>query len=79
MTTAAPERRARPDAETPEALVLVKYSACLHATRQIRTLAERAEASGKRLVVLVPRGFRPASTLRLFMANHPELVRLEVR
>ncbi len=72
-------RRCRPDAETPEALVLVKYAASLHATRQIRTLAAQAEASGKRLVLLVPRGFRPADTLRLFMANHPELVRLEVR
>lgn len=79
MTTAVPERRARPDAETPEALVLVKYSACLHATRQIRTLAERAEGTGKHLVILVPRGFRPADSLRLFMANHPDLIRLEVR
>ena len=72
-------RRSRPDAETPDAIVLVKYAAALHATRQIRALAERAEATGKKLVLLVPRGFRPASTLQLFMANHPDLVRLEVR
>ena len=72
-------RRTRPDAETADALVLVKYAACLHATWQIRTLAERAEAAGKRLVLLVPKGFRPADSLRLFMANHPELIRCEVR
>jgi hypothetical protein len=72
-------RRSRPDAETADAIVLVKYAACLHATRQILALAERAEASGKKLVLLVPRGFRPASTLQLFMANHPDLVRLEKR
>jgi nucleotide-binding universal stress UspA family protein len=78
MTSAAPpDRRARPDAETPEALVLVKYAGALHATRQIRTLAARAEASGKHLVVIVQRGFRPASSLRIFMANHPDLIRLE--
>jgi len=76
---AEPPRRSRPDAETREALVLVKYAASLHATRQIRALAERAEASGRKLVVLVPRGFRPASSLRIFMANHPDLVRLEAR
>lgn len=75
----ASSRRIRADAETPEALVLVKYAAALHATRQILTLAERAEARGKKLVLLVPRGFRPASTLRLFMANHPDLVHLEAR
>ena len=78
-TPPEPARRCRPDAETAAALVLVKYSASLHATRQIRTLAERAEASGKKLVLLVPKGFRPASTLQLFMANHPDLIRLEAR
>jgi hypothetical protein len=72
-------RRTRPDAETADAIVLVKYAASLHATRQIRMLAARAEAGGKKLVLLVPRGFRPASTLKLFMANHPDLVRLEAR
>ena len=71
--------RARPDAETRDALVLVKYAAALHATRQVRALAERAAAEGKHLVLHVPRGFRPASTLRLFMANHPGLVQIETR
>ncbi len=79
LPSADAERRARPDAETPDALVLVKYAAALHATRQITALAERAEASGKKLVILVPQGFRPTDSLRLFMANHPDLVRLEVR
>ncbi|HEX7488330.1 MAG TPA: hypothetical protein VF400_12050 [Anaeromyxobacteraceae bacterium] len=71
--------RVRPDAETRDALVLVKYTAALHATRQVLTLAERAAAEGKHLVLHVPRGFRPASTLRLFMANHPDLIRIETR
>ena len=72
-------QRARPDAETRDALVLVKYAAALHATRQVRTLAERAAAEGKHLVLHVPRGFRPASSLRIFMANNPDLVRIETR
>ena len=76
-----PERpcRTRPDAETADALVLVKYAAALHATYQVRTLAERAMREGKRLVLLVPRGFRPASSLQLFMANNPELIQIEAR
>jgi hypothetical protein len=72
-------RRTRPDAETPDALVLVKYAAALHATYQVRTLAERAMREGKRLVLLVPRGFRPANSLQLFMANNPELIQIEAR
>lgn len=70
---------ARPDAETERELVLVKYVACLHATRQVRALAERAEATGKQLVLLVPKGFRPASSLQLLMANHPDVIRIEKR
>ncbi len=70
---------ARPDAETEREIVLVKYVACLHATRQVRELAERAEAGGKQLVLLVPKGFRPASSLQLLMANHPNLLRIEKR
>ena len=69
--------RTRPDAETAEALVLVKYVACLHATRQVRQLAERAAGLGKQLVIVVPKGFRPADSLRLLMANNPDLIRLE--
>jgi hypothetical protein len=69
----------RPDAETADALVLVKYVACLHATRQVRALAERAAEAGKHLVLLVPRGFRPATSLQLYMANHPERIVIEKR
>ncbi len=72
-------QRARADAETRDALVLVKYAAALHATWQVRALAERAEAEGKHLVLHVPRGFRPASSLRLYMANHPDLIQIETR
>ncbi len=70
-------RRVRPDAETAEALVLVKYVGCLHATRQVREAAARAEELGKKLVILVPKGFRPADSLRLLMANNPDLIRIE--
>ncbi len=72
-------RVARPDAETASELVLVKYVACLHATRQVRQLVDRAAAEGKRLVLLVPKGFRPAPSLQLLMANHPDLIRIEKR
>jgi hypothetical protein len=76
MSDAAGPSRVRPDAETPDALVVVKYAASLHATRQLRALAARAEREGKRLVLHVPKGFRPAPTLQLFLANHPDLVRI---
>jgi len=72
-------RRSRADAETKDQIVLVKYAAALHATYQIRTLAERAIREGKQLVLLVPRGFRPASSLQLLIANNPDLIRIEAR
>jgi hypothetical protein len=71
--------RTRPDAETGEEIVLVKYVACLHATRQVRHLAARAEEASKRLVIVVPKGFRPAASLQLLMANNPDLIRIERR
>ncbi len=74
-----PPRRTRPDAETKDEIILVKYAAALHATYQIRTLAERATREGKRLVLLVPRGFRPANSLQLLIANNPDLIRIEAR
>ncbi len=69
----------RPDAETERDIVLVKYAAALHATGQVKALLERARREGKQLVLLVPRGFRPASTLQLLIANDPELIRIERR
>ncbi len=71
--------RTRADAETAEEIVLVKYAACLHATRQIRRLVERAGETGKHLVLLVPKGFRPATSLQLLIANNPDLIRIERR
>ncbi len=47
MESPTPAPRSRPDAETPEALVLVKFVGCLHATRQVRALAARAEAAAR--------------------------------
>ncbi len=79
MEPATDAGASRPDAENGRELVLVKYAASLHATAQVRRLVARAEAEGKRLVLLVPRGFRPADSLRLLMANHPDLIRIEVR
>ena len=72
-------RRTRPDAETKDEIILVKYAAALHATYQVRTLAERAQREGKQLVLLVPKGFRPANSLQLLIANNPELIRIERR
>ena len=72
-------RRARADAETKDEIILVKYAAALHATYQVRILAERAIHEGKKLVLLVPRGFRPAGSLQLLIANNPELIRIVAR
>ncbi len=72
-------RRTRPDAETKDEIILVKYAAALHATYQVRALADRARREGKQLVLLVPRGFRPANSLQLLLANDPELIRIERR
>ena len=55
----------------------MKYVACLHATRQVRRLAAQASEAGKTLVLVVPKGFRAADSLRLLMANEPGLIRLE--
>jgi hypothetical protein len=76
--TARP-RRTRADGETKDEIILVKYAAALHATYQVRTLAERAIREGKQLVLLVPRGFRPANSLRLLVANNPDRIRIEAR
>jgi len=80
VTPAQPRpRRTRPDAETKDEIILVKYAAALHATYQVRALAERAQREGKQLVLLVPRGFRPANSLQLLIANNPDLIRIERR
>jgi len=51
-------RGARADAESPEAIYLIKHASSLRATYQIRLLALKAVESGKDLVLMVPRTCR---------------------
>jgi hypothetical protein len=51
-------RGARADAESPEAIYLIKHVSSLRATHQIRLLALKAVESGKDLVLMVPRTCR---------------------
>ena len=51
-------RGARADAETPEAIYLIKHVSSLRATYQIRLLALKAAESGKILVLMAPRTCR---------------------
>jgi hypothetical protein len=62
---------ARPDAETPEALYLIKPVSQLRATYQIRLLAFAASQRGRRLILTVPKACRFAPDLEALMARWP--------
>jgi hypothetical protein len=70
-------RGARPDAETPGSIHLVKNVSSLRATYQIRLLALRAAQAGKRLVLEVPRSCRFQPDLSGLAAAMPDVIRRE--
>ena len=66
-----------PDAETSGRIFLIKNVKLLRATYQIRLLAFKAEQSGKRLVLRVPKQCRLHKTLRELRRERPKLIQLE--
>jgi hypothetical protein len=70
-------RGSRPDAEIGDKLYLLKKVFVLHATYQVRLLAYRAQQEGRRLVIRVPRGFKPGPSLKALMDEIPGVIRIE--
>jgi hypothetical protein len=75
MNNPIPETRgARPDAETAGEIILVKNVGCLRATYQVRLLALRAAAEGRRLVLRVPARCRFDGALLGLSAALPRVI-----
>lgn len=69
-------RGSRPDAETRQAVYLLKNVSTLRLTYQIRLLAFRAQDTARRLVIRVPRRCQLHPALRHFCKEY-EFVRVE--
>lgn len=69
-----PLRGSRPDAETAEALHLIKRVTLLRATYQVRLLAFRAAEERKRLVLHVPPDCRFDPGLEQLASKQPGLI-----
>jgi hypothetical protein len=69
-------RGARPDAETHGELHLIKHVTSLRATYQVRMLLYRAEQTGRRLVLHVPKACRLALDLALLRRQHKPLLQI---
>jgi hypothetical protein len=65
---------ARPDAETPEALYLIKPVSQLRATYQVRLLAFAARRRGQRLILMVPKSCRFGPDLGSLVARWPATI-----
>lgn len=66
-----------PDAQKEGNFYLVKNTAVLRATYQVRLLTFLASEAGKRLVLLVPRNFKPHSSLRSLIDEFPKTIQIE--
>jgi hypothetical protein len=64
-------RGARPDAENPNELLLIKRVSELRATYQIRLLTSRAVREGKKLVIEVPKECKLHISLRDLTKRYP--------
>lgn len=63
-------RATLPDAETHDRLYLIKNVSMLRATYQVRLLLYRAEQSGKKLVLRLPRACKIAPDLTALRREH---------
>jgi hypothetical protein len=70
-------RGTRPDAETADAIVLIKNVSALRATYQIRLLAYKAGQTGKKLILLVPASCRFDPGLQTLIDSMPQSIRRE--
>lgn len=69
-------RGARPDAESRDALFLIKSVSLLRLTYQIRLLAFRAADLRKKLIIEGPKECRLHPTLKSFANEHSKVVRV---
>lgn len=70
-------RGARADAEVQDKLFLLKNVSSLRLTYQIRLLTFRASESRTRLVIQVPKQCKLHASLRDFVKQFPQVIRLE--
>ncbi len=70
-------RGARADAENAREILLAKKVSTLRATYQVRLLTYLAQRRGKRLVLLVPRGFSPEPSLRALITKTGAVIGIE--
>lgn len=70
-------RGARADALTRNQLTLIKNVSILRATYQIRLLAFKAAEEGKKLVIMIPKRCQVHETLRQFVKEKSQIVRLQ--
>lgn len=77
MTDDPVPRGALPDEVTEDSVYLFKQVSMLRATYQVRLLTYMAASRNKRLVIRVPRGFRPAPSLLALMQKAPGVILIE--
>lgn len=65
-----------PDALKEDRIFLFKKVSTLRATYQIRLLTFLASEAGKKLIVNVPKHFKPHSSLTIFMKEFPKTIRI---
>jgi hypothetical protein len=70
-------RGSRADAETSDAIYLIKNVSRLHATYQVRLLAFAARERGKRLILVVPRSCAFAAGLEALVRSSGGTIRRE--
>jgi len=70
-------RGTRPDAETREALYLIKAASSLRLTYQIRLLAFYARESRRKLVLRIRRSCAVEAGLARFAKEHSRIVKIE--
>lgn len=70
-------RGAFPDAQKGNDIYLFKNVSTLRATYQVRLLTYLASEAGRRLIIDVPKHFKPHPSLSQFMKEFPKAVRIE--
>ncbi|EEF59769.1 hypothetical protein Cflav_PD2590 [Pedosphaera parvula Ellin514] len=70
-------RAAFPDAQSRDEIYLFKNVATLRATYQVRLLTFLASETGRKLVIDVPKHFKPHASLARLMKECPKALRIE--
>lgn len=70
-------RGTRPDAETHDRLYLLKNVSLLRATYQVRCLLERAQQTGKKLALRIPKTCKLGRDLVALRREHPKAIVVE--